>query len=131
MRIRARTRDEERLMTTPGRLQFDPDEMRKIGHQTVDALVDAISTIDETPVLQRISVDEMRARLDGPPPAEGRPYQDVLAQVMTDVAPYNGHLMAGGYLAFIPGFPTWPGAMGDLIASSLMLDCCWWAGGSG
>ena len=118
-------------MTDPGRLQLDPDEMRTIGYRTVDALVDAISTIDEQPVLQRISVEDMRARLDGPPPAAGRPYQDVLAQVMADVVPYNGHIMAGGYMAFIPGFPTWPSAMGDLIAGALMLDACWWAGGAG
>lgn len=113
------------------RLQFDPDEMREAGYRTVDALVDAISAVHEQPVLQRISVEEMRRRLDGPPPAEGRPYHDVLAQVMADVVPYNGHLMAGGYLAFIPGFPTWPGALGDFISSALMLDSCWWVGGAG
>jgi aromatic-L-amino-acid decarboxylase len=118
-------------MTESGRLQLDPAEMRAIGYRTIDALVDAVSSLDGEPVLRRVSVEEMRARLDGPPPAEGRPYQEVLDQVMTDVTPYNGHLAAGGYLAFIPGFPTWPSAMGDLIASALMLDCCWWAGGAG
>lgn len=118
-------------MSDPGRLQFDPGEMRAIGYRTVDALVDVLSTIDEQPVLQRIAVDEMQRRLDGPPPAAGRPYHEVLAQVMDDVVPYNGRLMAGGYLAFIPGFPTWPSAMGDLIASALMLDACWWTGGAG
>ena len=118
-------------MTDPGRLQLDPDEMR--------ASATAPWTRSSTPSPPSTSSRccsaspwrTMRARLDGPPPAAGRPYQDVLAQVMADVVPYNGHIMAGGYMAFIPGFPTWPSAMGDLIASALMLDACWWAGGAG
>ena len=36
-----------------------------------------------------------------------------------------------GYLAFIPGEGTWPGALGDLIASALNVDTCWWLGASG
>ncbi len=118
-------------MPDGGPLQFDPDEMRAIGHRTVDALVDAIASIESQPVLRRVSAPELRARLDGPPPAAGRPYDDVLAQVFADVVPYSAHVGAGGYMAFIPGFPTWPSAMGDLIASALMLDACWWVGGAG
>ena len=34
-------------------------------------------------------------------------------------------------MAFIPGEPTWPGALGDLIASALNLDTCWWLGAAG
>jgi aromatic-L-amino-acid/L-tryptophan decarboxylase len=55
----------------------------------------------------------------------------VLAQVFADVVPYSGRTAAPGYLAFIPGFATWPSAMGDLIASALMMDACWWAGRAG
>ena len=105
--------------------------MRAIGHCTVDALVDAIASVESQPVLRRASAPELRARLDGPPPAGGRPYDEVLAQVFADVVPYSAHVGAGGYMAFIPGFPTWPSAMGDLIASALMLDACWWVGGAG
>jgi aromatic-L-amino-acid/L-tryptophan decarboxylase len=112
-------------------LQFDPEAMRAIGHRTVDALVEAISAIESQPVMCRVGAPPMRARLDAPPPTEGRPYDEVLAQVFADVVPFCAHTGAGGYMAFIPGFPTWPSAMGDLIASALMMDACWWAGGAG
>ena len=118
-------------MSEQGPLQFDPEAMRAIGHRTVDALVEAIAAIESQPVMCRVGALPMRARLDAPPPAAGRPYEEVLAQVIADVVPFCAHTGAGGYMAFIPGFPTWPSAMGDLIASALMLDSCWWVGGAG
>ena len=48
-----------------------------------------------------------------------------------DVLPFVARLSHPGYLAFIPGEGTWPGALGDLIASALNLDTCWWLGASG
>ena len=118
-------------MGDQGPLQFDPETMRDIGYRTVDALVEAISAIEGQPVMCRVGAPPMRARLDAPPPAAGRPYDEVLAQVFADVVPFCAHIGAAGYMAFIPGFPTWPSAMGDLIASALMMDACWWAGGAG
>ena len=45
--------------------------------------------------------------------------------------PHVARLGHPGYLAFIPGRATWPGALGDLIASALNLDTCWWLGAAG
>ena len=59
------------------------------------------------------------------------PYEELLDRVFTDVTPYRGRPDAAGYMAFVPGFTTWPSAMADLIASALNLDSCWWAGGAG
>jgi glutamate/tyrosine decarboxylase-like PLP-dependent enzyme len=47
------------------------------------------------------------------------------------VLPYVARISHPGYLAFIPGEGTWPGALGDLIASALNVDTCWWLGASG
>ena len=118
-------------MGEQGPLQFDPEAMREIGHRTVDALVEAIAAIETQPVMCRVPAAPMQERLDAPPPAASRRFEEVLAQVFSDVVPFCAHTAAGGYLAFIPGFPTWPSAMGDLIASALMMDACWWAGGAG
>ena len=112
-------------------LSLDAERMREIGHRTVDALVDEMTRCASEPVLRDASQDELRRRLQAPPPERGVAYEEVLERVFTDVTPFRGRPDAAGYLAFIPGFPTWPGAMGDLIASSLMLDACWWAGGAG
>jgi glutamate/tyrosine decarboxylase-like PLP-dependent enzyme len=113
------------------RLTFDPERLREIGHRTIDALVDEMRRDASKPVVREASPEHLRRRLQEPPPDEGRPYEDVLARVFADVTPYRGRPDAPGYLAFIPGFTTWPSAMADLIASALNLDGCWWAGGAG
>ena len=74
-------------MTEQRPLQFDPEAMRAIGHRTVDALVEAITAIESQPVMCRVGAPPMRARLDAPPPAAGRPYEEVLSQVLADVVP--------------------------------------------
>ena len=115
----------------PSLLTFDPERLRHIGHLTIDALVDELAHCAAAPVVREAPPEELRQRLQEPPPDEGRRYEDVLARVFADVTPYRGRPDAPGYLAFIPGFTTWPSAMGDLISSALNLDSCWWAGGAG
>ena len=115
----------------PPFLQLETERMREIGHLTIDALVDEMARSAAQPVVREASVDELRRRLREPPPDRGLAYEDVLDRVFTDVTPYRGRPDAAGYLAFVPGFTTWPSAMADLIASALNLDSCWWAGGAG
>lgn len=116
---------------TPGLLQYDLERMREIGHRTIDALVEAAARGDEEPILRNVTAAEMRRRLEAPPPEHATAYEQVLERVFADVVPFRGRTGAGGYMAFIPGFPTWPSAMADLLAGALQLDCCWWAGGAG
>jgi glutamate/tyrosine decarboxylase-like PLP-dependent enzyme len=117
--------EETRLLT------FDAERLREIGHRTIDALVDEMARNASAPVLRDASPEQLRRLLQEPPPDEGLPYEEVLVRVFSDITPFRGRPDAPGYLAFIPGFTTWPSAMGDLIASALNLDSCWWAGGAG
>ena len=113
-------------------LTFDPERLREIGHRTIDALVDEMARCASAPSPARRAARGTAAAPAGAAAAdEGRAYEAVLARVFTDITPYRGRPDAPGYLAFIPGFTTWPSAMGDLIASALNLDSCWWAGGAG
>ena len=115
----------------PSLLSLDAERMREIGHRTIDALVDEMTRCASEPVLRDASQDDLRRRLQAPPPEQGLAYEQVLERVFSDVTPFRGRPDAAGYMAFIPGFTTWPSAMGDLIASALNLDSCWWAGGAG
>jgi aromatic-L-amino-acid decarboxylase len=115
----------------PSLLSLEAERMREIGHRTIDALVDEMTRCASEPVLRDGSQDDLRRRLKAPPPEQGLAYEQVLERVFTDVTPFRGRPDAAGYMAFVPGFTTWPSAMGDLIASALNLDSCWWAGGAG
>jgi glutamate/tyrosine decarboxylase-like PLP-dependent enzyme len=93
-------------------------------------LVDRL-TGEPGPVVEARTPEELRARLASPPPATAAPFDDIVADLERDVLPFVARISHPGYLAYIPGEGTWPGVLGDLIASALNIDTCWWLGSSG
>lgn len=106
-------------------LALDPETMRRIGHQTVDALVDRLLT-PVRPVPAAAGREEMVRRLGGPPPEAAQPFEALLESVASDVLEYYGRADHPRYLAFIPGSSTWPGALADLIASATNIQVDSW-----
>src|SRR4051812_18407929 len=111
-------------------LSLDAETMRQLGYRTIDMLVDRI-TGPPGPVVRTTTPAELRARLATAPPETPMPFDEILDGLQRDVLPFVARLSHPGYLAFIPGEGTWPGALGDLIASALNIDTCWWLGASG
>src|SRR6516164_3114572 len=111
-------------------LALDADSMRRLGYRTVDMLVERLLA-PPGPVVRTAGPEDLRERLASPPPEEPVAFEAILDDLERHVLPYVAHIGHPGYLAFIPGEGTWPGALGDLIASALNLDTCWWLGSSG
>ena len=102
---------------SPDPLGLDREEMRALGYRTVDALVDWL-TDDALPPLRCATPEEMQARLSGPAPAEGEPFEQVLDGLFRDVLPYTSRGAHPGFFAYVPFSGTWPGALGDFVASA-------------
>src|SRR4029077_17640543 len=100
------------------------------GYRTIDMLVDRISG-PPGPVVRTATPRELHERLAMPPPEAPAPFEEILAGLERDVLPFVARISHPGYLAFIPGEGTWPGELGDLIASALNVDTCWWLGAAG
>lgn len=111
-------------------LSLEAEVMRRLGYRTIDMLVERI-TGPAGPVVRSASPEELHGRLSIPPPEEPVAFDEILEGLERDVLPFVARLSHPGYLAFIPGEGTWPGALGDLIASALNIDTCWWLGASG
>ena len=111
-------------------LALDAETMRRLGYRTVDMLIERL-TADPGPVVGRIAPQDILARLAMPAPEEPAGFDEILDGVERDILPHVARLSHPAYMAFIPGEPTWPGALGDLIASALNLDTCWWLGAAG
>jgi aromatic-L-amino-acid/L-tryptophan decarboxylase len=111
-------------------LALDAERMRELGYRTVDMLVDRIAG-PAGPVVHSATPDDLRERLAMAAPEGPAAFEDILEGLQRDVLPYVARISHPGYMAFIPGEGTWPGALGDLIASALNLDTCWWLGASG
>ena len=104
--------------------------MRRLGYRTVDMLVDRI-TGPAGPVVRSATPEELHHRLSMPPPEGAAAFEEILEGLERDVLPFVARISHPGYLAFVPGEGTWPGALGDLIGSALNIDTCWWLGASG
>jgi aromatic-L-amino-acid decarboxylase len=111
-------------------LALDPESMRRLGYRTVDMLVDRIAG-PAGPVVRSATPEELHERLARIPPEDPVAFEETLAGLERDVLPFVARISHPGYMAFIPGEGTWPGALGDFIASALNIDTCWWLGASG
>jgi aromatic-L-amino-acid decarboxylase len=112
-------------------LALDPEAMRALGHRTVDALVDILCD-PATPALRRASAEEMARRLpSGPAPEAPADWDALLDRVRADVFPFMSRLDHPSYFAYIPACGTFPGALGDLMASVMNLDVGSWMQSAG
>ena len=91
--------------------------MRALGYRTVDMLV-ARLTDPTIPPLRRATPAEMRARLSEPAPQDGQDFEAIVERLERDVLPFMSRGDHPGFLAFIPFSGTWPGALGDFVASA-------------
>ena len=112
-------------------LGLDPETMRRLGYQTVDMLVDRLSAVTEGPVIRRSDRSEMERRLGEPPPEGAQGFDEILGKLGEDVLPFASVTAHPRYFAFIPGCPTWPGALGDLIASVSNIENSSWLESAG
>ena len=88
-----------------------------MGYRTVDMLVDQLSDT-EAPPLRRATPEAMAERLGGPPPEGPEDFERILTRLEEDVLPFRSRVDHPGFFAFVPSSGTWPGALGDLIASA-------------
>ncbi len=112
-------------------LAVDAETMRKLATEVVDMLVARLADPEVDPVLRTATRDEMEQRVGEPPPEHGVPFERILAGLVRDVLPFTARYDHPGYLAFIPGFGTWPAALGDFIASACNLYGGSWKEGAG
>lgn len=111
-------------------LALDAETMRALGHRTVDALVDMLCD-PATPALRRATPEEMARRVPPEAPPGPRDFDALLGELREQVFPYMSRLDHPGYFAFIPACGTWPGALGDLLASALNIYAGSWMEAAG
>ena len=101
----------------------------EVGYRTIDLLVDRLHRAE--PPIRRASPAEMRDRLHGPPPDQPQPFDEILAGLDRDVLPFASRDGHPRFFGFVPFAGTWPGALGDLIASACNLYTGSWMESAG
>src|SRR4051812_43212109 len=103
--------------------------MRALGYRTVDALVDWLSR--DRPPLLGATPSELHGRLQGPPPEEPEPFDAALGTLLDDVLPFTSNGAHPRFFAYVPFAGTWPGALGDFVASAANVYSGSWQEGAG
>ncbi len=111
-------------------LQLTAEEMREAGYRTVDMLVRHL-TDEEAPPIRRATVPEMRTLLGQAAPEHPTPFAEVLEGLERDVLPYRARGDHPGFFAFISYCGTWPGALGDFVASAANVYASSWLESAG
>ncbi|MFL5799447.1 MAG: aminotransferase class V-fold PLP-dependent enzyme [Actinomycetota bacterium] len=112
-------------------LSVDLETMRQMGYRTIDLLVDRAAAEREAPTLRTASREEMEARVPAEPSAQGIPFDDILDRLATDVLPFAARWDHPRFFGYIPGSGTWPGVLGDLVASACNFDTGSWRESAG
>jgi aromatic-L-amino-acid decarboxylase len=104
-------------------LDWDPDRARRLGEDAVELWVELLARLPDLPVNRPFRADEVRDALAIDVPEEPLERGELLGSLRALVlenSMYPGH---PGFLAYISGAGSVPGAAADLLASALNQNC--------
>ncbi len=91
------------MPTDPADLELTADEMRRIGHATVERLVDHVLSLETQPARGNVHAADLCRRLREPVPERGVAYEPLLDRLLVSGWVPRSFTSSGpGYLAYIP-----------------------------
>ena len=96
-----------------------PEEFRAAAHELVDWIADYRASVAERPVRSEVAPGWVRAALDGPPPEQPEPLDDLLRDLSDVVVPGITQTQSPGYYAWFPSNAALESVLGDFAASGL------------
>ena len=115
----------DRMATTS--YHMAPDAFRRHGHAVVDWIADYLEGVESYPVLAQVAPGQIRASLPPAPPAQGEPFEAMLADVDRLILPGITHWQSPNFFAFFPGNSSGPSILGDLLCAGLGVQGMLWA----
>jgi glutamate/tyrosine decarboxylase-like PLP-dependent enzyme len=107
-------------------LDWNPERARALGEKALDLWVEFLDRLPSLPVEHALSTDEMRAAVHAEVPEEGWDDEQIieyLRKIVFDLSMYPGH---PGFMAYISGPGTVPGAVADLVAAGINQNLGGW-----
>lgn len=103
-----------------------PEEFRKHGHAVVDWIADYRAHVAERPVMAQTAPGEIKARLPQSPPDDPEPFERVLADLDSIVAPGLSHWQSPSFFGYFPCNGTLGSVLGDYVSTGLgVLGLAW------
>jgi aromatic-L-amino-acid/L-tryptophan decarboxylase len=112
-------------------LRIDPDEMRALGYQAVDLIVDRLSGLKGESAWEGALRSELDPLWKAPPPEMGTPMGEVMTRAAREILPVAARVDHPRFFAFVPSSPTWAAVMADVLTSGFNTFQGTWLGSSG
>jgi len=103
-----------------------PEEFRRYGYSVVDWIANYQKSVGDYPVLSMVEPGEIRASLPIEPPAQGEPFDNILADIEKIILPGITHWQSPNFFAFFPANASGPAILGDLLSSGLGVQGMLW-----
>jgi aromatic-L-amino-acid decarboxylase len=103
------------------RIDADPEEMRRIGYLTIEAIVTHLSTLKDQPTGRKAERAEMEALLRLPLPTGQTSFETLLDEFREKILAYSFKLAHPRFFAYIPSSPTYVAVLGDALATAANL----------
>jgi aromatic-L-amino-acid decarboxylase len=100
-----------------GTLQLSHDEMRALGYQVVDMIIDHLEHVEETSLAHKADRATLEEQLREPLPEQGQDIAHVLEQVQQDVFANVMPLAHPRFFAFIPSPNNFVSVMADALTA--------------
>lgn len=103
-----------------------PEEFRRHGHAIVDWIADYRARVAERPVMAQTVPGEIKARLPQSPPDQPEPFERLLEDLDTVVAPGLSHWQHPQFFGYFPCNGTLASVLGDYVSTGLgVLGLAW------
>lgn len=112
-------------------LQLTPAEMRTLGYQVIDLLVDHLTQLPHKRIAHRGERQQLAQALQEPLPEQGITGADLLTQITQVVMSNITHVDHQRFFAFVPGPSNFVSVLGDTLAAGFNVFAGTWLEGSG
>ncbi|ARW05275.1 pyridoxal phosphate-dependent decarboxylase family protein [Bacillus atrophaeus] len=112
-------------------LQLSAEEMRQLGYQAVDLIIDHMNHLKSKPVSETIDSDILRNKLTESIPENGSDPKELLHFLNRNVFNQITHVDHPHFLAFVPGPNNYVGVVADFLASGFNVFPTAWIAGAG
>jgi aromatic-L-amino-acid decarboxylase len=113
-------------MTIQPPAHLSPDEFRRWGHAFVDWICAYRRRIESFPVLSQVAPGEIRSRLPIEAPAQGEPFESILADLDNIILPGITHWQSPRFFAYFPANSSPPSILGELVSAGLSVQGMLW-----
>ena len=97
--------------------RLSDEEMRRIGYQVIDTLVDHFRTLSEKPAGGHMTVGEIAPLIGESVPESGSSFDEVMSKALEEIFPNNMYLNHPRFFAWVPGPSNYVSVLADTLAS--------------